>query len=171
MCPGAQSGAGCEQYRYANGVEARAEAFLAINHGVVGLLYFLAGSGGVTAANTTALILIDEAPELWSELQRIAYDVKQLAPAILGRPPAFADTVAVTGCGMHSPVNGGGAHDGGGRYCEWTTVDISVHLGRGGDLLIIAVNVAPTNVSSVMFDLSALTETILNRNGCVRILQ
>jgi hypothetical protein len=34
--------------RYARGVEARAEAFLAINHGVVGLLYFLAGSGGAT---------------------------------------------------------------------------------------------------------------------------
>ena len=28
-----------EQYRYANAVEARAEAMLAVNHGVVGLLY------------------------------------------------------------------------------------------------------------------------------------
>ena len=72
MCPGAQSGIGCEQYRYATGVEARAEAFLAINHGVVGLLYFLAGGGGATVANTTTLLLIDEAPQLWGELQRIA---------------------------------------------------------------------------------------------------
>ena len=96
-----------------------------------------------------------------------SYDIKMLTPAILSRPPAFANAVAVTGCGMHSPVSSGGAHDGGGRYCEWTTLDISVHLyGTSDDLLIIAVNTAPMNVSSVFFDLSALTENILNRNGC-----
>eukprot|EP01051_Picozoa_sp_SAG22_P018651 SAG22_NODE_3202_length_1860_cov_1.030097_2_plen_163_part_00 len=65
--------------------------------------------------------------------------------------------------------------DGGGRYCEWVSLDISVrvHPGGGssgaaaGELLIIAVNTAAVPVYNVLFDLSALTENILNRNGTV----
>ena len=79
--------------------------------------------------------------------------------------------MAITGCGLHSPRPPAGTpeasrppHDGGGRYCEWTSLDISVRL-LDGDVLIIAVNTEPFNVSSVLFDVSALTDNLLERNG------
>jgi hypothetical protein len=75
--------ANCGEYRYIQPVEARAEAYLAVVHGAVGILWFTAEAQHNASSQTQYIALQRELPALWKEFSRISLELRRLTPAIL----------------------------------------------------------------------------------------
>ena len=155
--------ADCEKYRPILPAEARCEAFLAIVSGATGLLYFDWGpTVASTPQNTSASFLIDEMPDVWTELRSIATEIRELAPLVVGgQPPPFAAQVSATGADSREA-------EGGGPYSTWTSLDVGVWQ-NSTTLLVIVVSTVPRPLKSVVIDLTALTETLLWPNATVAV--
>ena len=150
------------RYRPIIAAEARCEAFLAINHGATGLLWFDWGAQGFTPQNTSKSYMIDEMPDVWAELRSVATEVTGLARAIAaGTQPPFAEQVSATGADSRKA-------EGGGSYSTWTAVDIQLWQNET-TLLIVAVSTCPRPLSTVVIDLAALTQTLLRPNATARV--
>ena len=79
----------CSGLRYMTGAEARAEAFLALNHGAVGILWYEASA--IAKPNTTDTAELEVAhftPDVWLELCRLGPQLRDLAPLLLSPSPA-----------------------------------------------------------------------------------